>query len=394
MIKLLMSCDDCVYLFHGKYYAKNQEKFDFYQRYLRIFDKVRLVLRCEEEISFNNNHVLINDGRIELFPVPVFHGPIQYAKVYLKVLRALRNVTQGCDVAILRLPSTIGQRVCKIVIKKGLPFATEIVYDAFDDLQQTHGLYRLIIKRIDENMRESCYLADGVSCVTSRYLQKHYFSKKPKAFTSNYSSLSLDNSFYTSERKYPTHIPLIIGHVANQVAFNGRKGHNEILKAIALLKKQGLNVNVKFVGADYKDGIAKLKDYANKLNISQQVEFLGYLQREELSIYLENVDIFVLPTKAEGLPRVIIEAMAKGLPCITTNVSGNSELVEKGFLVEDFYDVNSLSEHIKKLIENKSLYEEQSKINIERSYEYENKVLQVRRDIFYRKLKELANKKK
>ncbi len=49
MAKLLMSCDDYVYCCKGKFYARNQDKYDFYQRYLRVFDELRLTTRCVYE---------------------------------------------------------------------------------------------------------------------------------------------------------------------------------------------------------------------------------------------------------------------------------------------------------------------------------------------------------
>lgn len=116
--------------------------------------------------------------------------------------------------------------------------------------------------------------------------------------------------------------------------------------------------------------------------------FLGYLQRDKLSSFLDNADLYVMPTKAEGLPRVIIEAMAKGLPCITTNVSGNSELIESQYLVDNYYDIDSWAEKIKKITTDKELYEKASSFNFNKSLNYEASVLQYRRDTFYSKLKE------
>ena len=114
---------------------------------------------------------------------------------------------------------------------------------------------------------------------------------------------------------------------------------------------------------------------------------MGYLNREELDKFLNEADIFVLPTRAEGLPRVIIEAMAKGLPCITTPVSGNPELVDERFLVP-YDDVALLADRIEELATTPNLYECTSRINYRRSKNYESSLLQARRDDFYNKLKE------
>lgn len=390
--KLLLSCDDTIYCYKGKYYYMNQEWHDFYQRYLRVFDSIKIVNRVCEEDVLSNKRVPITDDRVEVVHVPNFSGPKEYAKVYFPIGRVLRNVTTDCDAAIVRLPSTIGQRVCKKVMKTGIPYAVEVVYDAEDAWRSAPNLIRRAIwKKIDSDMRKTCYKADGVSCVTEFYLQKHYYSKKTSAFSSNYSSLSLDKSFYTSERTFPDR-QMTVANVANQIEFHGRKGYKEIIEALALLKKKGLEVKAAFAGESYHDGERQLKEYADTLGVGDNIHFMGYLSRVELSQLLDRVDLFVMPTRAEGLPRVIIEAMAKGLPAISTPVSGNPELLPSHFLV-DYDDVETLADRINELATNPTVYNQSSKENFENGLKYEASILEKRRDLFYTQLKDLVEKR-
>ncbi|MBR1378994.1 MAG: glycosyltransferase family 4 protein [Bacteroidaceae bacterium] len=394
MAKLLLSCDDVIFSYNGQYYFKNKEWENFYHRYLRVFEQLRIANRCKIVDKVSQVMIPIEDERIEIIRIPEFRGPVQYLKSYCSIGAAIKKVVEGCDAAIIRLPSTIGQRVCNKVIKAGIPFAVECVYDAGDAWKGATSLRdRLLWKKIDKDMRRSCYGADGVSCVTREYLQRSYFSKKPTAFYSNYSSLALDNSFYTSERQYPDKEILTIAHVANQVSFNGRKGHNQVIEAVSALRKEGIPVKVNFVGGDYNNGISKLKELSNTLGVENLITYSGYVNRQELSSILDTSDIYVMPTQAEGLPRVIIEAMAKGLPCISTNVSGNPELLDSHFLIE-FGDVKLLADRIKELIQDRGLYEKVSSENFLRSKEYGASVLQPRRDAFYSSLHELCNQKK
>jgi glycosyltransferase involved in cell wall biosynthesis len=394
MAKLLLCCDEYIYQHKDKYYFANQEWCDFFHRYLRVFEKMRLVTRCKAESSLNKNRVAIDIDEIDYVPLPFFQGPWQYAQNYFSISRVLDSAIEGCDCALLRLPFAISERLGKILVKKDIPYALEIVFDAEDAWKNsTTFVEKLLWLRIDRNMRFLAVNADGISCVTEFYLQQHYYSKKSNSFKSHYSSLSLENSFFTSARIHPKGKIFTIANIANQVDYYGRKGHVEIIKAIGLLKKQGLVVNVKFAGSDYNEGIRKLSDLANELRVSSQVEFLGYMQRQEISDYLDESDLYVMPTKSEGLPRVIIEAMAKGLPCITTNVSGNSELIESQFLIDDYYDINSWAEQIKFLVINKKAYENASRYNFNNSLNYEAKKLQARRDAFYTHLKAIATNK-
>src|SRR4029079_12805478 len=73
---------------------------------------------------------------------------------------------------------------------------------------------------------------------------------------------------------------------------------------------------------------AELERRAAAMNIRERVRFAGYLEREEVTRELDAADVFVLPSRCEGLPRAVIEAMARGLPCIATNIGGIPELLE------------------------------------------------------------------
>ena len=156
-----------------------------------------------------------------------------------------------------------------------------------------------------------------------------------------------------------------------------------------ILKDEGVIVNLTFAGEDWDNGFELLGNYAKELGVEKQVEFAGFLNRQQLSDMLDESDLFVLPTRAEGLPRVIIEAMAKGLPCVSTKVSGNHELLANEYLV-DYDDVPALAKSIKTLVTDKTAYEKASKDNFENSQQYESSLLEVRRNKFYQQLKDLV----
>ena len=145
-----------------------------------------------------------------------------------------------------------------------------------------------------------------------------------------------------------------------------------------------------FVGGDYFGGIAQLTQYAKSLGVGDLLRFSGFVSTDRLRELLLEADILVYPTRAEGLLRVIIEASALGLPCVTTPVSGNTELIDKDFLV-DYSDVRGFADKIEILINDKYLYENQSRINYERSAAYCKDVLDSRRKEFYESLKDAVN---
>lgn len=156
-----------------------------------------------------------------------------------------------------------------------------------------------------------------------------------------------------------------------------------------MLNQKGFFPTVTFVGSDYHGGIDKLSSYVDKLNLKSKITFTGYLNREQLEVFLENSDLFVFPTRAEGLPRVVIEAMAKGLPCVTSNVSGIPEIVQLDLLV-DYDDIQGLADRIERLMTNGEYYEFISAQNVETSKSFRSEVLEAKRDEFYKALKSLC----
>ena len=393
MAKVFVSCDEYIYRCNGRYYARSKDKYDFYHRYTRVFEQMRLAVRCEDVDTVPDNYVPMDeDPAVELYPLPIFHGPKEYAHRYFETGRVMRGAVKGCDAAILRLPSTVAQRFVKQIWRCGIPYALEIVYDSYDGAMCMRRWYnRLLWLRIDKKVRRACYKADGVSCVTEHYLQQRYFSKKNPHFEGYYSSLSLDRSFFSSARIYPEKDTLTIAHVSNQIGLHSRKGTDIVMQALSKLKKEGVVLNVIFAGDDWSGATAKIMAYARELDIEDQVNCPGFLSRKQMNDLLDNSDLYVMPTKAEGLPRVVIEAIAKGLPTVTAPASGTPELIPAEYLVE-YSDVDGLAEKIRRLATNKDAYEEASRTNFNHSLEYEASILQARRDEFYGKLKKMAEK--
>jgi glycosyltransferase involved in cell wall biosynthesis len=73
---------------------------------------------------------------------------------------------------------------------------------------------------------------------------------------------------------------------------------------------------------------AQLEQLAATLDIVDSVEFAG-LQRDVVA-WLSRSDVLVLPSRWEGMPNAVLEAMASGLPCIATRVSGSEDIIQHG----------------------------------------------------------------
>jgi len=129
------------------------------------------------------------------------------------------------------------------------------------------------------------------------------------------------------------------------------KGERDLVNALAIIKNSGANVKATFLGY----GAGDLGIYCEEIGVSGLIEYMGAIPMVERIKYFNSADIFVLPTYAEAMPMSVIEAMAAGLPTISTTVGGIPELIgdgEDGLLVKPG-DVDALAKEILFLVNNK-----------------------------------------
>jgi len=106
------------------------------------------------------------------------------------------------------------------------------------------------------------------------------------------------------------------------------KGMPVLLDAIKKLHTDhpGLTLTVVGDGPERK----AFEQYAEQLGIGSAVDFVGYQSQAQVRERLSETDVFVLPSFAEGVPVVLMEAMAAGVPPVTTRIAGVAELIDDG----------------------------------------------------------------
>jgi len=133
------------------------------------------------------------------------------------------------------------------------------------------------------------------------------------------------------------------------------KAHAVLLRAVRELVDSGINVSLTCVG----DGPLRsnLQSLTSELGLDDVVTFTGSIGQDDLPGYYDKADIFVLSSLAEGLPVVIMEAMAKCVPVVATCIAGIPEIIEhrvSGMLVSPG-DHHSLAKAIAVLAEDDDL---------------------------------------
>ncbi|PSB21077.1 glycosyltransferase family 1 protein [filamentous cyanobacterium CCP2] len=157
----------------------------------------------------------------------------------------------------------------------------------------------------------------------------------------------------------PEHVPSRSVAKPIHVLFLGRigqrKGAFDLIEAFATLSDQRKAEAHLTIAGDGE--VEKARAQVQRLNLSEFVTILDWLNPEQRDTYLAKSDVFVLPTRNEGLPLALLEAMGWGLPSITTPVGGIPELVttgKDGILVEPG-NVQQIASALTALIENEEL---------------------------------------
>lgn len=128
-----------------------------------------------------------------------------------------------------------------------------------------------------------------------------------------------------------------------------------LVQACAGLRDEGLDFSLRLVG-DGPDRSAIEKSIAD-LDLGNHIHLTGALNQSGVRAHLSSADIFVLPSLAEGIPVVLMEAMSSGVPCISTPVNGIPELIqhERTGLLATPGDVISLRDQLRRLIQKPEL---------------------------------------
>lgn len=149
-----------------------------------------------------------------------------------------------------------------------------------------------------------------------------------------------------------------------------RKGWKYFLDAMPRILKEFPDTKAVFIGYSRNK---ELENYSKSLGLEKSVVFLGYLPEENKIDAFKSADVFVLPTLYEGFGIVFLEAMASGLPIVTTDSAGNKEIIENnknGILTKSKTGLE-ISEAVIRLLESKTLRTKISKANKRKVLDYE-----------------------
>ncbi len=144
--------------------------------------------------------------------------------------------------------------------------------------------------------------------------------------------------------------------VVNVSNVNGFKGQPDLIEAVALCRKRGVELQVILVGKTIDlEEKSKLNELVKEGGIEESVRFIGY--SESVEEYLAAASIFAFPSWMEAMPIALLEGMASSLPCVSTPVGGVEEILEHGKngLLVPIRSPLALSRALEKLAEDRDL---------------------------------------
>ena len=379
----------------------------FWERYLEVFDTVRVVARAVPVGRVPEGWLPVNGSNIFFHGVPNYYGPWQYMKQYRRVQAAIGCAVPSRGAVILRVGSQVANCLERMLNRRGRPYALEVLgdpYEVFAPGVVDHPLRWLFRWHFARQLRKQCMRACGVAYVTRTALQRRSPAGAMSSSVSDvdlpdeavlggmtythYSSIELDLAgIADTVRKPKQHGPYRIVTVGSLAQLY--KGTDVLIEAVANCVRAGLDVTALVVGdGKYRQSLMGLAD---RLGVGSRIEFAGQLTGgAPVRLILDTGDLFVLPSRTEGLPRAMIEAMARALPCIGSSVGGIPELLDAEDLVMPG-DAQGLATKIQEVLKDPHRMQSMSRRNRETSMQYRDSVLAERRRRFYTHVRDCVN---
>lgn len=387
MKDLYVSVERRYKLYSGEYYVQGVEDAIFFERYLNCFRKVNVIARVEvvneKPIGFKS----FTHSNIKIVPIITTGTGILNA---FSIVNLIKKIKKNNAVLILRTPGVLSYLLSLYSIIFKLNFSLEVVTNPLQEasnLTKNKILNFVYIKTFTFIFKLQLSYCNYASFVTKNEIQNNFLTSEERLsdkFNNYYSSIILDDEDIICREDFDSRILRYVNNDKKHLIFIGVldrsfKGLDIFIKVIASLPEK---YHATVIGGGLL--LESYKQMAASLKISHRINFKGYIHDKKIiQNIMSSADIFVLTSRREGLPRVVIEAMAWGLPCFCSNVSGVSELVRKEciFPVEDVYTARAII-----ISQTPDELANLSRENLDVSLQYKNSVLTTRRMEFYKKV--------
>lgn len=378
------------YFVHDKknniYYDGSGGVFNFklWQRYLAVFKSLIVVGR--EKKSLPNKLVDSTYKNVTFELRTELTSGIDRFLMQRTVKNELKKTLSKVDFAIIRVPSVLGYIAQDVCIENKIPYTLEVVACSWDAYWNYGSFQAKLMAPLEYFKLKMCVKkSPAVIYVTKKFLENRYPSNCSYEAISNVNieeiiPITQKDTFYSSFGTLDIFKIALIGsfHVKY-------KGHYELLKSVKYLKenKNITRLKVYLVGTGDPSWVINL---ANNLGVSDQVEIVGTLKsgKDGVLPFLDTMHLYAHPSKQEGLPRVVIEALSRGRLAVGSSAAGIPELIDEKFLHSPG-DWKKLGNDIQYLLENIDEWKEITDKNLLNANGYLEEELQQKRVNYLKK---------
>jgi phosphatidylinositol alpha-1,6-mannosyltransferase len=336
-VRVLVATEQRFYRAGGRVVTVGPPGYAFWSRYIGVFDEVGVLARVHRGPVDPGAFRDVTGPAVRVHEVPPYVGPSGYLRSLRSVLHAIDEATGEPSAVIVRAPSPLGALLLgRLRADCRRAFGLEVVGDPFDVFSRgsvRHPLRILFRHWLTAQLRRQCRQASAIAYVTRRRLQARYPPRggpSPQFVTWCTSSDLHASVLAPRPRDSETfRSPFQLVTVASLE--QPYKGVDVLIRAVDACRRQELDLSLTVVGDGRKR--PALEALTQKLSLSRYVSFAGSVTPEEVLTHLDASHLFVLASRTEGLPQAMIEAMARGLPCVGSDVGGIPELLDEAYLV-------------------------------------------------------------
>ncbi|WP_421722094.1 glycosyltransferase [Alloalcanivorax xenomutans] len=366
------------------FYSEGKLPLSAFDRFLEVSKSVTVLCRSEE-VNNTSGLVLSSSDVVEFCPVEGQRWTVIWGKKFFHNLRHLWNLVYESDFVVLRTPCVFSVFAFPLLMLQGKPYAVEVVGDAYESIYNAGGgsaRYKLVATFFELYTKMVVRFSKGAIYVTKNQLQKKYKNRSLMGYASNVSINEVEKSVLEARINYIRGLekPKVYDVGVIGSFNNNYKGIDVLIDAVYWIRnKYDIDVRVRVLGTGRRE---LLNPIIQRCSAQEWVLFDGRKDKVGVVKWLDGLDLYCQPSRTEGLPRSLIEAMSRGCPAIASNVGGMSELLPASRLVSSD-DPRALAEAIFFLIDSPLRMVDDASKNFETAKQYYSDILEKRRNKFW-----------
>lgn len=368
------------------YTTEEKLPYVIWQRYLSTFDQL-VVIGRSQPVNDATSMSLSSGEHVEFRFLPSLSSVAGVLR-RRHVGRAIDKELAGSDALVARLPSEIGALAIQRAETLGLPYMVELVGCPWDALRSVgKPLGKIYAPLAWLRTRRLVWRAPVVAYVTEQFLQQRYPTNGYQVVCSNVEIGPPEAGLLERRmrRISADRAHVYIGTIGSPDQYY--KGIDVALEAVRQLLPTFPRIRYRILG---KVNEAAWVRRLRQMGLEGHVE-LHHTRATGRAVWdwLDDIDLYVQPSRTEGLPRALIEAMSRGCPCVGSQVGGIPELLSSD-CTHRSGNARDLANTMERLLTDSGRQQAEASRNLRHSARFEAKALMAQRAKALNLLKELA----